>query len=452
MDFADLLSALRARWKVELAVFAAVFLAVALWVALAPRVYIANASLLFDETNPGPTGQARSPASLIGTQADIIKSEALAARVVRTLGLLNNPSAVARWRAQTGGTGDPDAWLGRALLANLDVLPGKNSNVLSVTYSASDPQFAALLANSFASAFVDERLKLRIDPAKSDAEWFKDQTASVRAQLEEAQTKLTAFQRARGIVDDGNFNAENSRLAELSRLLANAEAEAAGAQGRARGGSANTSVQESGVVSSLRAEVARKSANLDQMRTVYGPNHPDVIASRAELGALQGKLGAAVGTAMGSLRASTGASSYQEGDLKRLVAAQQDKMLKMSGDRAQLEVLKRDVDSARSAFDSVTQRLAATRLDSQLTRTNVRQLDQARAPVFPSSPRVGLLLFLGTLLGLMLAATIGVLLEWLRPRVRTPEGLARVSGIPVVAQLEFRQSAVMPLVASGSTQ
>lgn len=448
MDFGDMVAALRARWKIELIVALAVIFAVIVYSATAARSYSATASILFDEVSPDPTlSSSTRRAELLGTQADIIKSAVIATRVVANLGLARDPQAIARWRRATGGTGSIDAWLGRALLPGLDVLPGRNSNVLSVVYKSSDPQFAALLANGFAAAFVEERLRLRVDPARSYTQWFEQQSAGVRDRLEEAQRALTAFQREHGIVDDGTFNAENSRLAELSQLQANAEAQKASANGRAIGGQANSSVQDSGVVQSLRGDIARKTADLRQMRTIYGPNHPSAIATATELATLQSKLNEAVGTAMGALRVSTNASNYEASVLGRAVNDQRDRMLRLTSDRSQLLLLRRDVDSARATYDDVTKRLASVRLQSAIPRTNARQLDEARAPLLPDSPKVPLLLFLGALLGTMLGLTIGALLEWMRPKVRTPDGLVRQTSIPIVSRFSFHQSAVLPMLS-----
>lgn len=447
MTLSDLLIALRMRWKVEAIVALCVFVAVGLWVWSMPRIYQANASLLFDELSPEPVAATTGKtASLIGTQADIIKSEAIASKVVQSLGMLDNADAVSRWRQATGGAGDPSVWLGRALLPNLEVTPGNNSNVLLVSYKSNDPQFSALMANAFASVYVDERLQLRTDPAKTYTKWFEVQSRDVRQKLEQAQNRMTAFQRAHGIVDDGAFNAETALLNDYLHQKATSDAEAASARGRANGGSANISVQESSVVSLLRSDLARERASYQQLSTQLGPNHPSMISQRAKVAALEARLSNEVGVAMGSLRASTGASFYQQADLTKLVAEQRARILKLSADRSQAEMLRRDVDSARAAYDTVMQRLSEMRLQSDLPRTNVRQLDQAMPPALPASPRVALLMFLGLLLAAMAGATVGVILEWLRPTVRTPDGLEEISAVPVAARIDFRRSSVQPLL------
>ncbi|MBD8552900.1 chain length determinant protein EpsF, partial [Sphingomonas sp. CFBP 8764] len=96
----------------------------------------------------------------VATQADVLQSEAIAAAVVRDLKLADNPQVADRWRARTGGTGDVNAWYGRQLLGGLQVLPGRGSRVLAIRFKSADPQFAAQVANGFATSYLDARLQL----------------------------------------------------------------------------------------------------------------------------------------------------------------------------------------------------------------------------------------------------------------------------------------------------
>ena len=451
MNLTDLLSALKARWKLELAVAAAVFLVVGVWTYFSPRAYTGTATLLFDQTAPDPgvetTAKAVDAAEVLGTQADVIHSEEIASQVVRANGMANSPVVLSQWRKSTGGEGSPEQWLGRTLLGGLTVEPTRNSTVLAVKYKAKDPQSAAQLANGFAQAYLDTYLHMTTDPARAYTRWFEERTRESRNKLEQAQNALTNFQREKGIVSTESMDAEGERLSALSTQLAGAEAANADAASRAGAGSAGSpDVQSSGVVQSLRTQIAQKAAEVSQLRTSLGPNHPDMIAANAELSALRAKLSGEVGATAHSLSVASGDTSGRVGALKRLVDAQRSRMLSLSADRSQLEVLQRDVQSARAAFDTVTQRLSTMRLQAELPRTNVRLLDAATPPTLPSSPNVPLRMVLGLMLGGLLALTIGAALEWFRPRVRTNKGLLQATGVPVLMTIDLGRSRVVPMI------
>ncbi|WP_156680254.1 GNVR domain-containing protein [Sphingomonas profundi] len=448
----DLLAAIRVRWRLEVAILAAVMLLVLVWIALSPRSYVASASLLFEDRRDPVEDVAAAQeniTALLATQADVLQSEAIATGVARSLNLAASPEATESWRRSTGGVGDINAWMGRQLLPSLDVVPERSSRVLTIRYKSADPNSAAAIANTFASSYLDARLRLETDPARTYSRWFEDRTREVRLALEQAQGRLTAFQRKTGIVDVGPANTDSARLAELAGQLTSAEAAAADIGARAgRSAAQSPEVLSSGVVQGLRSQIAAKTAQVSQLSTEFGPNHPARQAAEAELAALRGKLASETGAAANSVGVASGAAAAKESDLRGRVEAQRGRMLGMAQERAQLDVLQRDVDSARAAYDAVTQKLGTMRLQSAAPTTNVRQLDTATPPLFPATPNMPLRFLLGTVLGLLLAIGTAVLLELLRPRVRTAAGIQALGGVPVVARIDFQQSRVAGLLQS----
>ncbi|MEN2785595.1 GNVR domain-containing protein [Sphingomonas qilianensis] len=452
LSIPDLAVALRKRWRLELVVLLAVLLGVAIWTAMSTKTYVASSSILFDDMSidpvQGTTGGGDNLSSLLATQTDVVRSEAVAAEVVAEQQLAS-PAVVQAWRKATGGLGDVNSWYGRQLLSGLDVMPEKASRVLTIRYRSADPQFAALLANGFAVAYLDARLKSKTDPARTYSRWFTERTREVRANLESAQGRLTDFKRKTGIVDSGSLDAEAARLGELSGQFTGAQASAADYAARA-GGSTSQSpdVQNSAVVQGLRSQIANKTAQLSQMSQGLGPNHPDLVAARAELNELRSRLGSEIGTGTRSVRVAGAAANSKEASLQRLLNEQRSRMLGLAGDRAQFDVLQRDVDSARAAYDAVTQRLEAMRLQALAPSTNARQLDVASPPVMPSDPNVPLRILLGLILGVLLAAGAAIAMETWRPRARTTAGIVAVSGSPVLATINFKNSSIGPLLMS----
>ena len=105
--------------------------------------------------------------SYMATQVDVIQSDRVARRVVRNLKLADNPQVRADWLEATGGQGDIEAWIAGRFSSNMDVRPSRESNVISVSYRAPDPGFAAALANAFVQAYIDTALELKVDPGEA---------------------------------------------------------------------------------------------------------------------------------------------------------------------------------------------------------------------------------------------------------------------------------------------
>ena len=70
------------------------------------------------------------------------------------------------------------------------------------------------------TAYTDTTLDLRVEPAKLYNSFFDERAKALRDALEQAQSRLSAYQREKGIiVNDERLDVENARLSELSTQL-----------------------------------------------------------------------------------------------------------------------------------------------------------------------------------------------------------------------------------------
>jgi uncharacterized protein involved in exopolysaccharide biosynthesis len=204
MTFAQFLAILRARWWV-VALVAALTVGAVMGVSLRmPRQYTATASAVVVDFEPDPASAAVyggvSP-GFMASQVDIIvRSARVSQRVVRNLKLADNPQVREQWMEENKGRGTVEQWLASSLARRMDVVPSRESSVITLSYSAPDPKFAAALANAYVEAYVQTALELRVDPARQYASFFDTRAKAARDQLEEAQAKLSAFQRQNGIL------------------------------------------------------------------------------------------------------------------------------------------------------------------------------------------------------------------------------------------------------------
>src|SRR5258707_10955959 len=143
MSLRHFLLVLRARWKLAFGVFTGVVLQTIIISLLTPKMYTADATVVVD-TKPDPltvaTFSAQSSAAYIATQVDIISSERVADRVVKILKLDKSPDYLAAWRDSTNGKGDIINWIGLMLKKSVVVTPSRDSSVIDISMSWSDPK------------------------------------------------------------------------------------------------------------------------------------------------------------------------------------------------------------------------------------------------------------------------------------------------------------------------
>jgi chain length determinant protein EpsF len=342
------------------------------------------------------------------------------------------------WLDETGGEGSIEAWLANVFQKQMDVVPSRESSVIAISYKAPDPRFAAGLANAFAQAYIDTTLELRTDPARLYSTFFENRAKEARETLEKAQSKVSAFQKQAGIIaTDERLDVETARLNELSSqatMMQALLAESASRQAQAQGaqGDRMQEVLNNANVSQLKADISRAEAQLQQLATRLGDQHPQVVEAKASLAELRSRLDAETRKVTGSVTVSANINRQRLAEVQRALQTQRDKVLKMKAVRDEGLVLLRDVENAQRSYDALLQRFTQTSLEGQTTQSNINVLTQAVPPLEPSSPKILLNTLLAIFLGTLLAVATALLLELKDRRVRNVDDVVEVLGLPVL--------------------
>jgi chain length determinant protein EpsF len=441
-------AALRARRRAFLLVLASTVLAAAAVSLALPKSYEARALLLVDATREEQSlsNVLMPPRERIGymqTQTDILTSERVARRVVRGLELAQDP-ALREAFAESGATGSIESWLAETLRKKLEVETSQ-SNVIQLGYASQDPGFSARVVNGFAEAYIDTMLELRVEPTRQAALWFDEQLKSLRANLEDTQERLTRYHRQEGIISaDERYDVENGRLTELSSQLVRAQEQAIDLRTRENqaraalgdGGLARLpDVQASEAVRSLKADLARAEAALEELATQYGPRHPQYLRRSAEIRELRARLAAEAGRVVAGIANARRQSEQRQAQLAAALAAQRARLLELKEGRNQLAVLTRDVETAQRTYETALQRAVVSQVESRASQTNVALLNPALAPRKPSRPKVVLNIALALAAGTLLGAGLVVLLEMSDRRVHTRGDLIEGTGVALLGEL-----------------
>jgi chain length determinant protein EpsF len=406
-----------------------------------PKQYSAETSLIV-EMRIDPALGALAPAlaapSYMATQVEVLKSERVASRAVKILGVERSPSAVARWREDTGAKIPLERYYANMLQRGLTIEPTRGSNLINLTFTASDPLFAQAAANAFAQAYLDVSVDLRVAPARQSASFLEDQSDKLRANLEKAQARLSAFQQSQGIlVTDERLDQESARYSALMAQLAMAQAERVDASTKQRnsGGETSPDVLQSGSVQSLKSQLAAAQTKLTEASNLYGKNHPTRQQIEVQVQELQRQLSAEIRRVSGGTSVSNRGSAQKVEELQALVDEQKKSLLALRADKDQIAVYLRDVEAAQRAYDAVALRLSQLNMEGQNQQANTRLLSPAVEPIGPSRPKVLLGIVASLVGGLVAGLAAALLLEAIDRRVRRPEDLLVVAGVPVIGVL-----------------
>jgi succinoglycan biosynthesis transport protein ExoP len=420
-------------------------------------VYVATARVEIDRENANTIHFSDSEADVyadledyITTQSKILQSETLAMLTVRSMGLDNLPEfggtgkKVAHTPAPTGDAAlQRPAALG-AFLGRLGVKRVPNSRLLDVTFEANDPALAARVANGHLNNFIEQNFKSRYDAAEQASNWLAGQLNEMKIKVENAEDARLAYERENQIwtIDEKN-DISTQKLGDLNKQLTDAQTdrinkEAVYQLAQAGNYDAIAAVRESPVIQDILKQESQLSAEYTDAVNQYGPKFPKVLRLQAQLKDLD-QLVAREKTNIGNqMEAEYRGSRQRELLLTQALDQQKSETNQMSEKLVQYNILKREADTNKQLYDGMLQKLKEAGITAGLRSSNIRIVDPALIPTYPSRPNKTRNVLLSILVGLVGGIGLALLREYMDNTVKTPddiENLARLPSLAVVPAL-----------------
>ncbi len=375
MSLAQLVAILWAYRKQTLLIASAVVLAAGVACALWPRSYNAIATLMVNFEVNDPLSGREFPVGLLGsymaTQVELASGSEVLLPVVERLKLTENKDYAAGYSGPASGLPD---WVESRVRKNLLVEQGKyGSQLIYVTYTASNPVEAAQLANAVADVYAEQQYRRLTGPAAERAQRYTEQIGELKNKVTRAQEQVVEFrQRSGGTADQ---SAGNEALGPA-------------------------------MVHSLKTQLVEQSSKMAQLRATLGPRHPEVVSLQSQINvnrqALNSELQAYSGNAVAELES----KQYQL-----------------------------ELESAQSVYKRALDGYDQIMFASLGGYTNVNFVSRATPPVKASKPKVMIMMVLACLVGGALGLVIPLGYELINRRVRCRDDMERDHGIPVLAEL-----------------
>jgi polysaccharide biosynthesis transport protein len=430
---AQIAAMLRARWKpiVLIAVTATLLSAVA--IKFLPKTYTATATLIVDsdikDALVSREFRVEVNASYVSTQIELITSPIVLGPVVERLRLTQDKDFTSGF---SGSSAALSEFVQKNLLSSLTVERGTGGQLIYVSYSSKSAARAAQIANAISDVYVEQERVLLNGPARERAQRYSEELAELRNKATVAQDKVTAFRKEHGIDDmtqvttDSEVQALDTlhqRLLETQNLRRSLEAKESGAKSSANEPLASGSPQ------TLKIQLQTELAELDQLKSTYGPAHPKIRELETQIAATRQSLGVQerdLSSTRELERKYAAAVAEQEAKVRNLRAAQDE------GSKLVLEL-----DSAKTVYKQALEGYDQIMFQAVTNRANVSVVSHAVAPLKASKPNKMKLMLVALLggIGLGVFAPLGYEL-FLDRRLRCREDMERDFGIPVLVQLE----------------
>jgi succinoglycan biosynthesis transport protein ExoP len=432
--------------------------AAGLVVSKQPRVYEATASIVIELSVPQYLGQGFR--DVVEVEPSWWHSRETLSTEFRTLNSRSQAIAVAQALCDRKLGGAPalrqlvpdndcakPADLQRAAPAvqgMLRVTPIKETRIVELTVSSSNPEFAAVAANTVARVYEQRNLERRLSHSANAATWLGDEYKQLLDELRQAEEALMAFKSQNNIVavsleDDQNEVATRRR--KLSEQLSVIDVElialaAERAQLATGGGDvisdANPMLVKNPIAQKLKELYIEEYGKLIALQGKYLEKHPAVTAQEERLQQIKKDLTREGEIARKNFEGQYQLLAKQAADLRVALDKATRDALRIDAKNAEYNRLKRELERLVKLTEQVGGRERETSLASNLRTNNIRVLDQARVPSSPVSPNVPRSVAASLAAALLLSLGLAFLLEAIDNTVKTQEDLEQTLGLTLL--------------------
>ena len=459
---------LRRRWTV-LTCFAIVLVAMMTATFLTTKIYRATLTLQIDQqeskvmavgsVSPNDTSYYDSQ-NFYQTQYELLKSDALAQRVIEQLNLVAPSQTVKKskswldiFKKDDGAENDvipeeAESGLMTALPGALTVVPVRNSQLVRVNFDSPDPQMAARIANEVSVAFIKLNLERRMEATSYARTFLQERLAQIKVKLEDSEKELNAFMRKEGIVkpDDKQQSPDSQVLGEFTTALAKAQGERIRAEAlyqQAKAGDAATlhAVVDNKLIQEYKTRLSKLEGDYQEGLKTYKPGYPKMQQMESQIKELQAKINQESKGALGGLKANYEAALAQEQQIAAKLKESKQTVLGGQDSSFQYNLFKREVDTNRQLYDSLLQRYKEIGVAGGVGINNITVVDKAKVPKFPIKPNLMLNLMIAIALGLGVGVGLALLLEHLDDTIKLPEDMEKLLGLPVLGIIPSTKAA-----------
>jgi len=363
------------------------------------------------------------------TQIKILQSDTLLSRVLTKLELdrnpevLEQPGRISVWRRALGlpeppAVSDQEKAVGMAS-GSLSVRILPQTRIVAISSDSIDPRVAANFANTLANEYIEHSIEVRWKSTQRTSDWLTRQLEDVRIKLQKSEDQLQSYAYSTGLMFTGEKkdSVDEEKLRQVQEGLSKAQAERFTKQSQfgstvSSATEALPEVLDSDSLKSSQDKITDLRRQNAELRSAFAPGHYKVKAVEAQIKELETALAKERSNIYRRMRNQYEAALRHEKLLQKAYTDQSKLVSEQAVKAVQYNILKREVDTNRSLYENLLQKVKEYGIASAMQTSNIRIVDAAKVPTSPYKPDlVG-----SAKLGLLAGAFLGVVFAFIRER------------------------------------
>jgi len=476
-----------------------------IYVARQPDVFEASARVRVDLENTGTSGGENGSGVVVlgnsgndpayfNTQLQILKGEALQRRVVKTLDLENNPdflkgsqqsrSTVESLLVMVGlqedekkkdkvGTFVPTssnatptetpmvqtsqfdlaeaerlAPLVGGIRGGLFISPvresegnNRDTRLIEVSFTHSDPKVAAKVANTVADTFVLSNMERRVERNVSAGEFLAKRVAELQAAIRNGEERLINYARNNQILSlDANQNTVVDRLVGLNSQLLAAENERKLAEARYRAAlapGAAESLTDANATTEIQGKINELKRKRTELLQTYTEKFPEVRQIDEQLKTLEQQLRESTDRSTGRLKTRLETEYRQalarENSIRSSFNQQKGETMDQNTAAINYRIIQQEIETNKNLLNNLLQQARENDVVKAGSLNNISVAEFATTPRGAVGPKRLMVVSVVFALSLVFGIGLAIFVEYLNDSINTHEDVERYMGLATLA-------------------
>jgi len=345
-----------------------------------------------------------------------------------------------------------------AFIGRVTVEPIKQSRLVDVTFTSTDPQFAALAVNTLIEEYAEQNLAIKLESSQNMLDWLAKELDKQLKKVQDSEQALATYREKQNAMSlDDKQNIVTQRLTALNDAMIKARTEKISKESlfnqvkSISGGASPDAIpaiagsQQVQTLKNKMNELVREKSRLEER---YGPKNPQVQANAAQIQDTQRQIDFETTKAVQTIKNDYETAVLQERTLSANLEAAKADAQDLSRKSVGYNVMEREAKSNRQVYESLLQREKELRVSSNSRQNNVRVVDRAEVPKAPLAPTGRRTWMVSMMVGLVLALGVAFGLDYMNDTIKTPEDVNRRLKLPFLGLVPSVRGEKHPLLTS----
>ncbi|MDO6462122.1 polysaccharide biosynthesis tyrosine autokinase [Granulosicoccaceae sp. 1_MG-2023] len=336
----------------------------------------------------------------------------------------------------------------------MSIEPVRRTQLVKISFESPNPLLAATVANTIGDTYIESYLDAKMEMTQKAAEWLSDRLGGLQMKLDESEQKLIAFREEHQLID---VNGTVGKLNEQQVTIATTELSAAQRElaeteslyrevTRLRETSPELldtipAVQRDPLVQSFKLELDKQQRELDELSNRYGARHPKIVDAQSRLNVINQSLNRQMDRVISAIRSDYEVASQKVASLNRTLATGKAEIQDINKKKFELAALEREVEANRKLYDTFFNRIRETSETDGLEAANARVSDRAVPPSSAAKPKKSLIVALAMITGLIGSVLLAFLREHMDDTIKGTDEIESRLNTPLLG--------IIPLVKAG---